>query len=152
MLSYEFIDSGRQFDEYGSLCNWWTQEDYDRYHTRAQKCVDYLSGFSPVGGVSLNGELLSEGFIADLTGLKCLLNIADNEQGFDYDTFFRSYASANRMLTTERTESYWAGQGQFPSYLKTNAVLVHFERFHETFGTKDGDGMYLSPEYRVEIW
>ena len=152
MLSYEFIDSGRQFDEYGSLCNWWTQEDYDRYHTRAQKCVDYLSGFSPVGGVSLNGELLSESFIADLTGLKCLLNIADNEQGFDYDTFFRSYASANRMLTTERTESYWAGQGQFPSYLKTNAVLVHFERFHETFGTKDGDGMYLSPECRVEIW
>ncbi|MDO5133834.1 MAG: M13 family metallopeptidase, partial [Eubacteriales bacterium] len=151
-ISYAFNANGRMFDEYGNKSNWWTQEDYDRYHTRSQKAADYLSGFSTADGVTVKGNLAADTAVTYIAGLKCILNIAEREKDFDYDAFFRAYAARNRMLTTKRTESYWADQGLFLNYLRTNAVLVQFEKFHETYGTKEGDGMYLAPEYRVEIW
>ena len=151
-ISFAFNADGRMFDEYGNKSNWWTQEDYDRYHTRSQKAADYLSGFSVADGVTVKGDLVADYAITYIAGLKCILSIAEGEKDFDYDAFFRAYAARNRMLTTNRTESYWAAQGIFLNYLQTNAVLVQFEKFHETYGTKEGDGMYLAPEYRLEIW
>ena len=51
------------------------------------------------------------------------------------------------------TEAYSIEQDNHPlAYLRTNAVVVQFEEFHKTYGTKEGDGMYLAPEYRLEIW
>ena len=41
---------------------------------------------------------------------------------------------------------------EFVSYLRTNAIVVQFEEFHRTYNTKEGDGMYLAPEYRLDIW
>ena len=152
MIFYAFTPTLRQFDEYGNLCNWWSQEDYDQYHARAQKAVDYFSGFSPFEGTSVNGDLVADAVIADLAGLKCVLNIGEKDGQFDYDSFFRMYAASKRTLTTQRIEQYWAEQGSLLRYLETNAVLVQFERFHKTYGTKSGDGMYLDPEYRLEIW
>lgn len=91
--------------------------------------------------------------IADLTGVKCMLRIAAQESGFDYDLFFRTLASNWRCLTSIETEAYCVEQDSHPlPYLRTNAVVVQFEEFHRTYGTREGDGMYLAPEYRLEVW
>ena len=152
-ISHAFDTSGRQYDERGNLRNWWTEEDYRKFHARAQKLVDYYSGFEPISGYNVNGAMLDTEAIADLTGVKCMLRIAADEKDFDYDLFFRTLASNWRCLTSMETEAYSIEQDNHPlAYLRTNAVVVQFEEFHKTYGTKEGDGMYLAPEYRLEIW
>ena len=152
-ISHAFDTSGRQYDETGKLRNWWTEDDYIRFHARAQKLVDYYNGFEPVTGYKVNGAMLDTEAIADLTGVKCMLKIAADESEFDYDLFFRTLASNWRCLTTLETEVYCIEQDAHPlAYLRTNAVVVQFDEFHQTYGTKEGDGMYLAPEYRLEVW
>ena len=152
-ISHAFDTSGRQYDEQGNLSNWWTEDDYRKFHQRAQKLVDYYNGFEPIPNYPVNGAMLDTEAIADLTGVKCMLRIAADEENFDYDRFFRTLASNWRCLTTLETEAFSIEQDSHPlAYLRTNAVVVQFEEFHKTYGTKEGDGMYLAPEYRLEIW
>ena len=152
-ISHAFDTSGRQYDEQGNLRNWWTEEDYRLFHARAQKLVDYYNGFEPVKGFPVNGAMIDTEAIADLTGVKCMLRIAADDSGFDYDLFFRTLASNWRCLTSIETEAYCVEQDSHPlPYLRTNAVVVQFEEFHRTYGTQEGDGMYLAPEYRLEVW
>ncbi|MBE6007043.1 MAG: M13 family metallopeptidase [Sarcina sp.] len=152
-ISHAFDTSGRQYDETGNLRNWWTEEDYRRFHERAQKLVDYYNGFEPIQGFRVRGAMLDTEAIADLAGVKCMLRIAADEADFDYDLFFRTIASNWRCLTSRETEAYCIEQDSHPlAYLRTNAVVVQFEEFHRTYGTKEGDGMYLAPQYRLEVW
>ena len=152
-ISHAFDTSGRQYDEQGNLRNWWTEEDYRLFHARAQKLVDYYNGFEPISGYPVKGAMIDTEAIADLTGVKCMLRIAAQESGFDYDLFFRTLASNWRCLTSIETEAYCVEQDSHPlPYLRTNAVVVQFEEFHRTYGTREGDGMYLAPEYRLEVW
>jgi predicted metalloendopeptidase len=39
-----------------------------------------------------------------------------------------------------------------PGMFRANGPLMNFTPFYETFGVKKGDGMYLPPEERVQIW
>ena len=152
-ISHAFDTSGRQYDEKGNLRNWWTEDDYRRFHSRAQKLVDYYNGFEPIPSYKVKGAMLDTEAIADLTGVKCMLKIAADEPDFDYDLFFRTLASNWRTLTTLETEAYCIEQDSHPlAYLRTNAIVVQFEEFHRTYNTKEGDGMYLAPEYRLEVW
>ena len=152
-ISHAFDTSGRQYDEKGNLRNWWTEDDYRRFHSRAQKLVDYYNGFEPIPSYKVKGAMLDTEAIADLTGVKCMLKIAADEPDFDYDIFFRTLASNWRTLTTLETEAYCIEQDSHPlAYLRTNAIVVQFEEFHRTYNTKEGDGMYLAPEYRLEVW
>ena len=152
-ISHAFDTTGRQYDEHGNLRNWWTEEDYVKFHERAQKLVDYYNGFEPIKNYPINGAMIDTEAIADLTGVKCMLRIAADDEKFDYDRFFRTLASNWRTLTSLETEAYSIEQDSHPlAYLRTNAVVVQFEEFHKTYGTKEGDGMYLAPERRLEIW
>ena len=92
-ISHAFDTSGRQYDEQGNLSNWWTEDDYRKFHQRAQKLVDYYNGFEPIPNYPVNGAMLDTEAIADLTGVKCMLRIAADEENFDYDRFFRTLAS-----------------------------------------------------------
>ena len=38
------------------------------------------------------------------------------------------------------------------NYLRINTVLQQFDEFLDFYGIKEGDGMYLAPEDRVNIW
>lgn len=60
-----------------------------------------------------------------MAGMKCMLGIASKTDDFDYDKFFRK---------------------------RVNAVVQQFDEFHETYGIKEGDGMYLAPDDRVSVW
>ena len=39
-----------------------------------------------------------------------------------------------------------------PGEYRVNGVLRNLTEFHEAFDVQPGDGMYLAPEERVEIW
>ena len=39
-----------------------------------------------------------------------------------------------------------------PNEFRCNQVVKNIDAFHEAFGTREGDPMWLAPEERVTIW
>ncbi len=152
-ISHAFDSSGRQFDEKGNFHDWWTPEDAEAFRERAGRLVDYYDAVRPFGGTRYSGTLVEAEAIADLVGFKCVLRVAADQENFDYKKFFETYASTWHNLSTQEIESYLIMQDSHPlAYLRINAVVQQFEEFYETYGVKEGDGMYLAPEDRLEVW
>ena len=87
-----------------------------------------------------------------MVGMKCMLRIAAGKTGFDYDVFFRSYAGL-WMFKDSLQMAYARLNDNHPmGYLRTNCTLQQFHEFLDFYGINEGDGMYLAPEDRVNIW
>ena len=70
-----------------------------------------------------DGSIMTGEACADMAGIKVMLRLAAENPDFDYDKFFRSYAT-----------------------------LQQYDEFLDFYGITEGDGMYLAPEDRVAIW
>ena len=152
-ISHAFDTTGCQFDEKGNFRNWWTKEDQKAFAERADKLVAYYDQIEPFQDVNCVGSQIEGEAISDLVAMKILLRIAAKEKNFDYDRFFRSFAQTWRTITTVQSEYYTLSQDTHPlPYLRVNAVVQQFQEFYDTYGVKKGDGMYLAPEKRLEVW
>ncbi len=152
-ISHAFDTNGAQFDKEGNLSNWWTDEDLDAFKARADRLIAYYDGITAYGGCQVPGKNIQTEAIADMAGVKCLLMIAEKKEGFDYDSFFRQYASVWRRLSSPEFEYLCLNQDSHPlHYLRTNATLQQYEEFYETYDIQPGDTMYLAPEERVAVW
>ena len=152
-ISHAFDTTGCQFDEKGNLRNWWTEEDLKAFNERADKLSAYYDNIEPFQDTFCVGSQIEGEAIADLVAIKILLRIAARDPDFDYDKFFRAYAETWRTITTAKTEYYVLSQDSHPlPYLRVNAVVQQFDEFYDTYGVKKGDGMYLAPEDRLEVW
>ena len=88
-----------------------------------------------------------------MSGMKVMLRLAKEDADFDYDAFFRQYAGVWKQISTYEREVYRLTRGEHPlNFLRVNAVLQQFDEFHDTYGTEEGDGMYLAPEKRITVW
>ena len=70
-----------------------------------------------------DGSIMTGEVCADMAGIKVMLRLAAENPDFDYDKFFRSYAT-----------------------------LQQYDEFLDFYVITEGDGMYLAPENRVAIW
>ncbi len=152
-ISHGFDTNGAQFDKDGTIANWWTEEDYAAFQARAAKLAAWYDGFIPWEGANYSGQQVQTEAIADMGGMKCLLAIAAQQEDFDYDAFFRQYATV------------WREQALYPylvtaiaddthpmRYMRVNATLAQFDEFVDFYGIQEGDGMYIAPEDRVAVW
>ena len=152
-ISHAFDFSGANFDRDGAVNNWWMPEDYAAFLARTAKLVAWYDGYVPYEGGVYSGERVKSEAIADMTGMKCMLAIAAQQQDFDYDAFFRQYATLwrvkmlpNAMLVQVSSDSHPLGM------LRTNVTVQQFQEFYDTYGIQPGDGMYLAPEERFSVW
>ncbi|MBR0229160.1 MAG: M13 family metallopeptidase [Clostridia bacterium] len=152
-ISHAFDDDGALYDAQGRMNNWWEAEDSAAFKARAEKLTAYYDGYAPYPGGTYSGARVQSEAIADMAAMKCLLAIAAEKEGFDYDAFFRQYATVWRtkmlrsaLIVTLATDSHPLG------CLRTNVTVQQFDEFYETYGVKPGDGMYLAPENRVSVW
>ncbi len=152
-ISHAFDDDGAQYDAEGRLNNWWTEEDYAAFRRRAEKLAAYYDGYEPYPGGTYSGAQVQSEAIADIASMKCMLAIAAELDEFDYNAFFRQYASLwrtkmlpNALILTLATDSHPLG------CLRTNVTVQQFEEFYETYDIQPGDGMYLAPEDRIAVW
>ena len=151
-ISHAFDSSGAQFDKDGNMDQWWSDDDWSAFQERNDKLIAYFDAIHPWEGQDNMASIKSGEACADMGGLKCMLRIAANKDDFDYDEFFRAYAKL------------WAGKGtlgasysrirdEHPlSYQRVNCVLQQFDEFLDFYEIEEGDGMYLAPEDRVNIW
>ena len=153
-ISHAFDTTGAQFDKDGNFASWWTDEDYNAFGERAQKLIDYYDTIVPFdGGENYPGSNVQGEAIADMAGVKCMLLLAEEEEDFDYDAFFRAYASLWKGIYSREYCEQSAYQDSHPiDYLRVNVALMQQPEFYETYDIKEGDGMYMAEEDRIAVW
>ncbi|MEG2686881.1 MAG: M13 family metallopeptidase [Christensenellaceae bacterium] len=152
-ITHAFDPRGGKYDKDGNLNNWWTQEDQAVFDKRTAKVSNYFSQFEVVPGVFVNGEMTLGESVADLGAMSCMLEIAKDIKGFDYDTFFKSYANVEKkQILPMAAERAMTMDPHPPEYLRANITVQQFPEFYDTVGVKEGDGMYLAPEERLAVW
>lgn len=163
-MTHGFDDQGRHYDKSGNLVNWWTDEDADRFKARSQVLVDQFNKYEVAEGIFANGELTLGENIADLGGLNVSLTAYKNTNstetirkktgGFTgLQRFFLAYAHVwaqnirpQEVLRRVKEDVHSLGD------LRVNGPLPNMKEFHEAFGIKEGDAMFLPKEKRADIW
>lgn len=151
-FSHAFDPTGSQFDKEGNMNFWWTGEDGAAFSEKAERLAAFYDGIQPWKGVNCPGNIVSGEACADLAGMKVILRIAAQKEGFDYDAFFRAYADNYMSVMTPEVARQLLGDQHPLNYLRINIVLQHFDEFLNLYDIHEGDGMYLAPEDRVDIW
>jgi len=162
-ISHGFDDKGSQFDGDGNLANWWTDEDRAAFDARTSVLVEQFNQFSPVEGMTINGELTLGENIGDLSGIamayRAYIRSLNGEEppvidGFTGpQRFFIGYAMSRKgKYQVESVVSRLASDPHSPLEFRVNGPYRNIDAFHEAFGTQEGDGMWLPPEERVHIW
>ena len=151
-ISHAFDRSGAQFDKDGNMSMWWTEEDYAAFQQRNADMEAYYNAMHPWEGQDFHGSIMTGEACADMAGVKVMLQLAAEKEDFDYDAFFRSYADL--WLTKDTLQrAYRRINDVHPMmYLRINATLQQFDEFLDCYDIREGDGMYLAPEDRVNIW
>ena len=156
-MTHGFDDQGRKYNSAGELKDWWTEADGSEFDARA-KVVEEHYGSQLVLGKPVNGKLTLGENIADIGGLKLALRAARKHYGKDltveqYKRFFEAYALIWRMLIRDELAlKFLTIDPHSPCHLRINAALAHIDEFYATFDVKEGNGMFLPKEKRMNIW
>ncbi|GAA3710803.1 M13 family metallopeptidase [Zhihengliuella alba] len=167
-IGHGFDDQGSQYDGTGELKDWWTEEDRARFEALTARLVDQYDSLVPPEAPehTVNGRLTLGENIGDLGGLGIAykayrLDLAargleEDEviDGFTGDQrFFHAWAECWRSLTRPETMvTRITTDPHSPGEFRCNQVARNLDAFHDAFGTRPGDGMWLDPEDRVAIW
>lgn len=162
-MTHGFDDQGRQFDYDGSLHDWWTKEDADKFKQRADKVVEQYNAFTILDSVHVNGKLTLGENLADLGGLNIAYEAFKKTKegqsntkidGFTPDQrFFLSWAQVWR--SSQRPESAQQRiltDPHSPEQFRTNAPITNMDAWYEAFDIKPGNKLYKKPEDRIKIW
>ncbi len=162
-ISHAFDDQGSKYDGDGNLNNWWTDDDRTAFKKLTSQLVAQFSGYSPLEGKNVNGELTLGENIADLSGMSIaykayrlslngepapVLDGWTGEQRFFVgwcQSWRRKYRDAeltNRLLTDPHSPAKYRGNGP----------LMNFDPFYEAFNLKAGDGLFRAADERIRIW
>ena len=162
-MTHGFDDQGRQYDADGTLRDWWTKDDADKFKSRADQVVNQYSSFTVLDTVHVNGKLTLGENLADLGGLNVAYaafkktkqgQSTTKTDGFTPDQrFFLSWAqvwrgsqrpesAAQRILTDPHS----------PEQFRTNAPITNIDAWYAAFDVKPGDKLYKKPEDRTRVW
>ncbi|MDO4539135.1 MAG: M13 family metallopeptidase, partial [Coriobacteriales bacterium] len=152
-ISHGFDYLGSQYDAYGRVEPLFAGDDADNFVERRNKLADYYSTITyDAEGSKVDGVGKCTEAAADLSGLQVVLEYVKSIDGFDYKTFFETYADMWSATFPPALSSMVITDNHPFAYLRANVNAQMFDEFYETFGVKEGDGMYLAPEKRIVIW
>lgn len=163
-ITHGFDDSGRNYDGTGNLADWWTPEDEARFAERTGLLVTQYAGYEVAPGLNINGELSLGENIADLGGVTVALEALQRSleagarpgliDGFTPEQrFFLAWAQIWRTLYRPAALERQITVGPHPpGSVRAFAPLRNLAAFHEAFGVRAGDALWLPPEQRALIW
>ncbi len=152
-ISHAFDNNGAQYDENGNAVNWWTDEDAAAFDKLCQNVIDFYDGYEAAPGIAMNGELTLTENTADMGGLSVVVELASKTENFDYKQMFESYANL-QFSAAYRGYLQMCATGDVHSLpsVRVNRLFETCDKFFETYGITEGDGMWVAPEDRVSIW
>ena len=119
---------------------------------RNQKLEDYFNAMHPWAGQDFHGSIMTGEACADMAGFKAALRLASERENFDYDAFFRAFADLWISKGTLQAVYRSINDVHPLGYLRINCTLQQYDEFLDFYGITEGDGMYLAPADRVNIW
>jgi putative endopeptidase len=158
-IGHGFDDQGSQYDSRGALSNWWTSDDRAAFEQKAKALVVQYDGFSPrsMPEERVNGQLTVGENIGDLGGLTIghlayLISQGGEADPEDRRRLFLSWGYVWRTKRRPELERQLLSvDPHSPSEFRAN-IVRNLDEFHEVFGTRPGDGLWLDPGERVRIW
>ncbi|GAB2027450.1 endopeptidase PepO [Lactovum odontotermitis] len=151
-ISHAFDNNGAQFDKFGNLHKWWTDEDYAAFEKKQAEMIAEFDGLETEAGKA-NGKLIVSENIADNGGIACALSAAQKEADYSAQEFFKQWGTIWRMKASiEFQQMLLSMDVHAPGKLRANIPPTNLEEFYSAFGVKEGDGMYRPEEKRVNIW
>lgn len=152
-ISHAFDLNGGVTDPDGNYILWWDRGDYNTLVEKCRSYGEYVSSKDYVSKEKAVNQLYWGEIVSDAGGLSVMLDLAKEYENFDYDAFFREFASGFRLIGSKAyIDNASATDVHSMYYIRVNATLQLFDEFYETYGIKNGDGMYLAPEKRIKIW
>ena len=161
-ISHHFDDQGSKYDASGTLTDWWTKDDVEKFGALTKQLVDQYDLYEPLPGEHVKGELTLGENIADLAGLTAAyeaykLSLGGKDapviDGFTGEQRFylgwaqvwrRSYREANlrqRLLTDPHAPS-----------IQRAWIVRNLDPWYGAYKPDASAKLFLSPEKRVRIW
>jgi predicted metalloendopeptidase len=162
-IGHGFDDQGRRFDGDGKLRDWWTPEDEAEFKKRATLLVEQFNAYSPLPGMSVNGELTLGENIGDLGGLSIAhrawkISLGGKPSpvidGLTGDQrFFMGWVQAWRAKAREEylRRQVLADPHAWAEF-RANGPLGNIPAFYDAFQVKPDDKLFIDPAKRVKIW
>lgn len=162
-MTHGFDDQGRQYDADGTLRDWWTKADADKFQVRADQVVNQYNAFTVLDTLHVNGKLTLGENLADLGGLNVAYEAFKKTKqgqstakidGFTADQrFFLSWAQVWRSAQRpESAASRILTDPHSPENYRTNAPLTNIDAWYKAFNIQPGDKLYKKPEDRTKVW
>ncbi len=162
-MSHGFDDQGSQYDKDGTLRNWWTAEDRQKFDAKTGALAKQYSDYTILDSTHVNGKLTLGENIGDLGGLnvaytafKLTKQGQGNEKidGFTPDQrFFLSWAQVWRgKMLPESAAQQVVTDPHSPTQYRAIGAPVNMDAWYAAFDVKPGDKLYKKPEDRIRIW
>ncbi len=164
-IGHGFDDQGSKYDGRGALKDWWTAQDRAAFETLTRRLINQYDTLEPeqLPGHRVNGALTVGENIGDLGGLAIayqawLISLDGREPAVidgltGAERLFRSWATVwQTKIRDAELLRRLSIDPHSPSEFRCNQVVRNLPEFHEAFGVQPGDGLWLDPADRVQIW
>jgi putative endopeptidase len=161
-ISHGFDDQGRKIDATGTVRDWWTKADGERFDAQAKGFGAQYDSYEPVPGMHINGQLTMGENIADLAGVLVALDayhaslngkaapVLDGLTGDE--RFFLAFGQAWRAKQREDAiKNQIASDPHSPAKFRVIGPLRNVDAWYDTFKITSGK-YFLKPDERTRIW
>jgi predicted metalloendopeptidase len=153
-MTHGFDTNGIFYDESGNYTTtWWPAADQTAYKYRANQVVSFYDGYEVYPGLAAKGEKEVSENVADLGGIRLLLDLGASQTSFDYGKFF-NYAATNFCDIASRSRFLAKNYNDVHAFgrVRINRCFASLNEFANTYSLREGDHMYVAPSDRVAIW
>lgn len=166
-ITHGFDLGGSQYDGYGNVVSWWTDEDFAAFSELNNQVVAQYSALEALPGLPVDGQLTVGENVADLGGVQIawdalMIDLGDTatptadvpgESLTPAEEFFLAWARSWREIATPEYITYLvSADSHSPAEIRAVQPLRNTDQFFEVFGITEGNPEYLAPGDRIVIW
>ena len=152
-ISHAFDFRGSQMDHYGRPGSIFTDEDVETFLKTCDNLAAYYDTIEYMPGQFVNGKRVNVEAAADLSGMQVILAYAKTLPEYDLTELFEGACNDFVQVGPVGTSYTYVVADSHPlGCLRVNINAQMFDDFYDTYGCKEGDGMYLAPESRIRFW
>lgn len=136
----------------GRRAPWWTDEDRAAFSEISTRVSDRYGDILVLPLRPEDGGRVGAEGLADIAALQCVEALEDLEEANHAELLVAFARLWRAQMTGEYADSYLSASSYPFGFVRTNLAVQQDAWFHETYGTQEGDAMYLAEDERLKIW
>ena len=151
-ISHGFDYCGAQYDAYGTPTPVFADADVEAFSQKTASLAEYYNTLEVAPGVTVNGRNVVTEAAADLNGMHAIIEAAGKDENPDYEKLFSGVSNMWAQVVLQQAMPVLLLDTHTLNNHRVNVDAQMFEPLYSTYGVSEGDGMYLAPEKRINIW